>query len=52
MWKKLEDPLLFTGCACIIYAAFLFNENLGWLITGLVLIGLWYLVGKANVAAK
>jgi len=47
--KFLDDILMLAGCACIIYGLSLWNLVVTWIVAGMILIGLAYLVGKARV---
>jgi hypothetical protein len=46
--RFLDDILILAGCACILYGLSLWNVVVTWIVAGLILIGLAYLIGKAR----
>ncbi len=44
--RFFDDFLLLAGCACVVYGISLYSVILAWIVGGLVLIGLSFLVGK------
>jgi hypothetical protein len=44
----LDDLFVLIGCGCITYGLVLWNPIIAWIVGGLMLIGLGFLVGKAN----
>jgi|DewCreStandDraft_4_1066084.scaffolds.fasta_scaffold06643_14 hypothetical protein len=44
--RFFDDLLLLAGCGCILYGLSLYSVILAWIVGGMMLIGLSYLVGK------
>ena len=47
--ELFDDILLLAGCGCVLYGLSLWNVMITWIVGGLMLIGLAYLVGRAKV---
>ena len=48
IWLLLDDVLLLAGGVCILYGLSLWSASATWIIGGLMLIGLAYLIGKVR----
>ncbi len=47
-----DDLLITAGCGCLAYGGFLISPIVGWIVAGVLLIGLGWLVGMASLPGK
>ena len=46
--KHLDECLLLSGCGAIVYGLSLWNPTAAWVMAGLLLIGLAFLIGSVR----